>query len=390
MSSIPDAAARASLKSQLDKRATFKAGVQGIHVACLAAATGPDEGANALPQLFPLVARSAAVLRARHTNVDLWRAGQGLFTACLKMPFAPAQLADLRKWAAEANAFLGDPGEAESAGTAPAQAAGAAAMAREVGASAAATAAATAVAAAPDVELPPGLVAEQARLFELLGGRPPGQAPSHYDDAGFIIDERSERWRRAQRRGDAAVDGEGSGAADAARDGGRSTNDAPAFAELHRQILESMEAVSSGMAAVNRSTEAMEQQLESALGLLAEAGGGQHQQQKPPASRRVVAGLPQVEATAEKLAEWGANASCAVCTCELVLGDQVQALPCRHMYHPACVAPWLAKNNSCPMCRHELPTDDPHYEASKERAAEEETERRGAANALRGGEHMYI
>lgn len=38
----------------------------------------------------------------------------------------------------------------------------------------------------------------------------------------------------------------------------------------------------------------------------------------------------------------------------------------------------------------ELPTDDPHYEARKEREAEQEEERRGAANAVRGGEYMYI
>ena len=40
--------------------------------------------------------------------------------------------------------------------------------------------------------------------------------------------------------------------------------------------------------------------------------------------------------------------------------------------------------------RRELPTDDPHYEARKEREAEEAEERRGAANAIRGGEYMYM
>lgn len=40
--------------------------------------------------------------------------------------------------------------------------------------------------------------------------------------------------------------------------------------------------------------------------------------------------------------------------------------------------------------RRELPTDDPHYEARKEREAEEAAERLGAENAVRGGEYMYI
>lgn len=48
------------------------------------------------------------------------------------------------------------------------------------------------------------------------------------------------------------------------------------------------------------------------------------------------------------------------------------------------------ENNSCPICRHELQTDDYTYESWKKREKEAEEERKGAANAVRGGEYMYV
>lgn len=48
------------------------------------------------------------------------------------------------------------------------------------------------------------------------------------------------------------------------------------------------------------------------------------------------------------------------------------------------------EHNSCPICRHELLTDDHKYESWKEREKEAAEERKGAANALRGGEYMYV
>lgn len=43
------------------------------------------------------------------------------------------------------------------------------------------------------------------------------------------------------------------------------------------------------------------------------------------------------------------------------MGDEVQVLPCegRHVFHPPCLAPWLAEHNSCPTCRCELPSLPP-------------------------------
>jgi E3 ubiquitin-protein ligase AIP2 len=116
----------------------------------------------------------------------------------------------------------------------------------------------------------------------------------------------------------------------------------------------------------------------------------------PPASKKVVASLPKETLTEERLQELGGpDVRCPVCMEDLAVGDEVQVMPCnaadgKHVFHPPCLAPWLAENNSCPTCRHELPTDDHQYERRKEREREEAEERRGAENAVSHNEFLYI
>ncbi|XP_076945272.1 E3 ubiquitin-protein ligase AIP2-like [Bidens hawaiensis] len=110
----------------------------------------------------------------------------------------------------------------------------------------------------------------------------------------------------------------------------------------------------------------------------------------PPASKEVVAKLPVITITDEVLTKLEADAECAICKENLVVNDNMQEMPCKHTFHPPCLKPWLDEHNSCPICRHELRTDDHEYESRKEREKEAEEERKGAANAVRGGEYMYV
>ncbi|XP_075911015.1 E3 ubiquitin-protein ligase RNF181 isoform X2 [Petromyzon marinus] len=87
----------------------------------------------------------------------------------------------------------------------------------------------------------------------------------------------------------------------------------------------------------------------------------------PPAS------LAAVEALARTpVAETGASPPCPVCLASLC-GELGTSLPCSHLFHDSCIRPWLQQTNSCPVCRYELPTDDPEYEAQRrEKEAEKE------------------
>ncbi len=57
---------------------------------------------------------------------------------------------------------------------------------------------------------------------------------------------------------------------------------------------------------------------------------------------------------------------CSVCKDEFEDREELVLMPCKHLFHGACLVPWLKMHNSCPTCRYELLTDDEEYEANKD------------------------
>ncbi|XP_072996023.1 E3 ubiquitin-protein ligase RING1-like [Typha latifolia] len=80
----------------------------------------------------------------------------------------------------------------------------------------------------------------------------------------------------------------------------------------------------------------------------------------PPASKSAVNALPDIKISEELLAS--DEAQCAVCKDTFEIGVEAKQMPCKHIYHKDCILPWLELHSSCPVCRYELPTDDPDNE----------------------------
>ncbi|KAL9668353.1 hypothetical protein QQ045_002733 [Rhodiola kirilowii] len=81
----------------------------------------------------------------------------------------------------------------------------------------------------------------------------------------------------------------------------------------------------------------------------------------PAAAKSTVAELPSVV-----ISDSGCEA-CAICKDGVSVGDSIKMLLCGHGYHEDCIVPWLESRNSCPVCRYELPTDDPEYEEERKK-----------------------
>lgn len=86
-----------------------------------------------------------------------------------------------------------------------------------------------------------------------------------------------------------------------------------------------------------------------------EANGIARIERNPPASKASIESMPTVEISEQHIA---LESHCAVCKESFELGVEAREMPCNHLYHQDCILPWLSLKNSCPVCRHELPTDN--------------------------------
>nr|XP_043621857.1 probable E3 ubiquitin-protein ligase RHC1A [Erigeron canadensis] len=77
-----------------------------------------------------------------------------------------------------------------------------------------------------------------------------------------------------------------------------------------------------------------------------------HDQEVPqPTSKPLIDMIPTVTVSKK---DTRSDSHCAVCKEKLILGSSAKKLPCKHLYHSGCIAPWLAQVNSCPVCRREV------------------------------------
>ncbi|KAK4774720.1 hypothetical protein SAY86_009655 [Trapa natans] len=103
----------------------------------------------------------------------------------------------------------------------------------------------------------------------------------------------------------------------------------------------------------------------------------------PPASKSAVEALPMVRITDEILSS--EMNQCAVCQDEFEKDTEVKQMPCKHIYHSDCLLPWLELHSSCPVCRHELPTDDADTEGSNRTGAQGQGSNPGGSDSQRSG-----
>ena len=84
----------------------------------------------------------------------------------------------------------------------------------------------------------------------------------------------------------------------------------------------------------------------------------------PPASEKAIKELKKVEVKENNINDYK-NMTCNICLDNFEVGNILRILECNHEFHENCIITWLKSNNTCPICRHELESNDTNYERRK-------------------------
>lgn len=83
------------------------------------------------------------------------------------------------------------------------------------------------------------------------------------------------------------------------------------------------------------------------------------EQKKPPVSKEAIEKLKRFKMNEIycKKNEKGEleQPICSVCQFDVKMEQETILVPCGHMYHSQCILAWFEQNNTCPVCRFELP-----------------------------------
>lgn len=316
----------ADLQKQLAKKQTFEIAVTSL--THMVSELYPSASQSDQKLIYTAVCRAATLLKTRYTALGFWMAGLQLFEATSKVVTKPEEKETMKSYIIKAHEIIGDSQKEE----------------------------------APAV---------------LQAGR----------DSGFLFEGQltmdleppRPAWLVAQNLLAALASENGQRNASPGQTSGMEPP------QLDQWVTADIEELMQRVNGLNEFGAGLEEAIQATL---QEVGGVPRG--TPPASKDEVAKLPVKDVTDPLLKQLGEEVECAVCREQLVIGAKMQEMPCKHLFHPDCLKPWLDEHNSCPICRFELRTDDHDYESKKERDKEFEEERKGAENALPGGEFMYI
>ncbi|KAH9291255.1 hypothetical protein KI387_043554 [Taxus chinensis] len=103
----------------------------------------------------------------------------------------------------------------------------------------------------------------------------------------------------------------------------------------------------------------------------------------PPASKDSVEAMPAIKITEDHLNSDGGQ--CAVCKDTFEEGSEARQMPCKHIYHPYCILPWLELHSTCPVCRYEMPPEESQNPSRGSNARPADATAGGATGGASGG-----